>query len=301
MSFILEALRKSEAERRRGQSPDLLSQPLPMPQHARKPLPAGGLWLVALALSLVVVALLVWRWPQPASPTLDPQAADATNAGTPMSTVDTSAGVAAPAPSIIDAPDAQAAAARTMLQADPAVAEHVAPPPVLVPAAQQEVPAPRPVTQLTAVPMQRAGTTTLEPPQARAESMQPAPDVATHTPATASVEPAQDLAAATTARAQGRSYDDNGDVGAASAAVTTFSSPDLPLRLSDLSAEDRQQLPALRVSMHMWAPENERRFAIIDGSRVAEGDRVGEATIESIEADAVLLAWRGRRIRLAIR
>jgi hypothetical protein len=84
-------------------------------------------------------------------------------------------------------------------------------------------------------------------------------------------------------------------------AQPSFTSPDAPLRLSDLSSDERQQLPALKVSMHMWAPDAADRFAIIDGARVNEGDRLGEATVESIQNDGVLLAWRGRRLRLPIR
>jgi hypothetical protein len=73
----------------------------------------------------------------------------------------------------------------------------------------------------------------------------------------------------------------------------------VPLRLADLSSEERQQLPALKVSMHMWAPAAGDRFAIIDGTRVNEGDRLGDATVESIQNDGVMLAWRGAPPALA--
>ena len=73
------------------------------------------------------------------------------------------------------------------------------------------------------------------------------------------------------------------------------------VRLSELGTEERQQLPALKISMHMWAPNPAERFVIIDGTRLAEGDRVADATISSIVADGVTLAWRGRQIRLPIR
>jgi general secretion pathway protein B len=85
------------------------------------------------------------------------------------------------------------------------------------------------------------------------------------------------------------------------ATAPVFASPDAPVKLSDLSAEDREQLPVLKVSMHMWSPDAGNRFAIIDGMRVNEGDRVGEATIEAIRQDSVMLSWRGRQIRLPIR
>ena len=49
------------------------------------------------------------------------------------------------------------------------------------------------------------------------------------------------------------------------------------------------------------APDAAHRFVIIDGTRLAEGDRVADATISAILADGVTLAWRGRQIRLPIR
>ncbi len=72
------------------------------------------------------------------------------------------------------------------------------------------------------------------------------------------------------------------------------------LQLADLPAEQRKQLPPLRISMHMWDQNPTRRFVIIDGARLGEGDRIGDAVIEQIAADSVLLDWNGRRLRLPL-
>lgn len=74
-----------------------------------------------------------------------------------------------------------------------------------------------------------------------------------------------------------------------------------PIRLADLGAGERRRLPPLKISMHFWAPAPDRRFAIIDGARVGEGDRIGNAVVEAITADAVVIAWNGRRLRLPVR
>ncbi|MFP7726553.1 general secretion pathway protein GspB, partial [Lysobacter sp. D1-1-M9] len=74
-----------------------------------------------------------------------------------------------------------------------------------------------------------------------------------------------------------------------------------PTTLADLSAEERRQLPPLKISMHFWAPTPTERFAIVDGSRVGEGDRIGNAVVDAITADAVVLGWNGRRVHLPIR
>jgi general secretion pathway protein B len=60
MSLILEALRKSEAERRRGEMPDLRAE-LPPPAAPRsRSLPMLP-WLAALAVAAIAGALLLWQ------------------------------------------------------------------------------------------------------------------------------------------------------------------------------------------------------------------------------------------------
>ncbi len=69
--------------------------------------------------------------------------------------------------------------------------------------------------------------------------------------------------------------------------------------LSDLSVSQREKLPPLKMSMHLWAPT--QRFAIIDGARVSEGDRVADAVVEEITPSGVVLAWQGLRLHIPVR
>ena len=73
------------------------------------------------------------------------------------------------------------------------------------------------------------------------------------------------------------------------------------MRLSDLGAEERQQLPALKLSMHMWNDTPAQRFVILDGQRLGEGDRIGDAVVEQITRDGAILNWNGRRLRVSMR
>ena len=50
--------------------------------------------------------------------------------------------------------------------------------------------------------------------------------------------------------------------------------------LAELSTEQRQQLPRLKLSMHVYSPEASKRFAIIDGQRINEGSVLGAAVVE---------------------
>lgn len=72
-------------------------------------------------------------------------------------------------------------------------------------------------------------------------------------------------------------------------------------RLADLGTEERQQLPPLKLSMHMWNDAPAQRFVILDGQRLGEGDRIGEAVVEQITRDGAILAWNGRRLRVGMR
>jgi len=73
------------------------------------------------------------------------------------------------------------------------------------------------------------------------------------------------------------------------------------LRLSDLDPDSRKALPPLKLSMHMWNSDPSQRFVILDGNRVREGDRVGDAVVTAITSDGVVLDWNGRRLKLPIR
>jgi general secretion pathway protein B len=53
--------------------------------------------------------------------------------------------------------------------------------------------------------------------------------------------------------------------------------------------------------MHMWDGDAARRFVIVDGNRLVEGDRIGDVVVTTITTDGVLLDWNGRRLKLPIR
>jgi general secretion pathway protein B len=232
MSFILEALRKSEAARRRSEAPDLFSamHDAPAPARERRQAPV---WIVGIVgvLSLAVATWLVLqRDPAPTAPT--PQAAS----------VD--APVVAPVMAPVAAP----------VVAAPQPAQPIASsPPPAPPVAAPSPPPPAPAS---------VATTPVAPPAAAAL---PEPPPAPRPPAP---RPASDSR---------------------------------PMALSALDAGSRKQLPALRMSMHMWNEDAGRRFVILDGQRVGEGDLIGEAQVESITRDGVILNWQGTRLRIDMR
>lgn len=268
MSLILDALRKSEAERRRGQMPDLHAE-LPPPVRAtvpsRRRWPA---WFAAIA-AVLAIALGGSLWMSRKAPAPDAPAGVAKTEPVATSPV-------APLPSRssmpVAAPPRAAAMATSPTEATPPVVD----------TAQAGSPALARVPS-TAMPAAPAASSLREPPATQAE-----PETGRYAGAISRAAPTPPAAPVT--------------------AVAAEAAPPLPVpatgssvRLADLSPGEREQLPALKISMHMWGPTAAQRFAIIDGTRVGQGDRVGDAVVEEILADGVVLNWHGRRLSLPLR
>lgn len=222
MSLILEALRRSEAERRRGQVPDLLAPGHVVRRNNRSRFLVP---LIALVLGMVLAAAAVRLWW--ASPAIVP---------TPS---------AAPAPAVAAAPVVVAPVAAT---------------PLTAPAAPMPMRAATPALSAPVEPQEGIGTRdgqTLAPPsEAPATSVTPTPTE------TRTVEP-------------------------------------LRMEVAMLSPNERAALPPLRISMHVFHEEPARRFAIVDGQRLREGDAlVAGLRLQSIERDGLQLEWQGRALWL---
>lgn len=224
MSLILDALKKSEAERQRGQVPNVLSslptthQATPINKHSLLP------WLIIAAL---LIAALVYFFVNQAAPpsnvsetnveatkTLERKPEDTTRLGT------------IPAPATVEAPK--------LLAEENTKAK---------PEASIEEPAKAGQENATA-----AASVT------RPVIADPLPEVPAPSPQ-------------------------------ADAYVTSISA---------MPSELRQQLPALKLSMHVFSADAGKRFAIIDGQRVNEGSSLGSAVVEHIRQDGVVLSVQGQ-------
>ena len=226
MSLILEALRKSEAERRRGQAPDVAME-LPPTAVARPRALAS--WLLPV---LVVAGLLVlagwWIRHEPAETAPPETAIEATQT----------------APAFVDP----------------------------VPAAMPRI-EPKPVTPVVANTSTPAIAAPVAAPPAKptpASTAAPAPDVAATRPAP--VQP-----------------------------MPTAPVPTRPL-LPPASAisNDTSMLPPIKLSMHMWDDVPARRFVIINGQRMAEGEHYGGITVIAIERNGVVVEGNGNRARVPL-
>jgi general secretion pathway protein B len=232
MSLILEALRKSESERRRAQAPDLFAPVLATAPAARRWRPAW--WLVIAGIGLLAVAWWLLRALAPAPAGLP----DTTPPRTSPPQVERRASPA------LDAPTAPA-------------------PPRRLPATAQPAPVPAPVAAAPSKPV----------PSPSARALAAADTAPANAPAPAAPPPTPDPIPAQSG----------------------------PMRLSELDRASRQQLPPLKLTMHMWNEVAARRFVILDGRRLAEGDRAGAVRIVEIRHDGVLLDWNGQALQLPLR
>lgn len=247
MSFILDALRKSEAARRRSETPDLFATLPQAPAPARSGV-AWTLWAMA-GFGAVSSAIALWLLlHRPDVPNTAPAAAAGVQTAVDANDGTNDADVNADRD--VDA-DTDAGSATDTTPVTAAVPPQAAMPPATTPA-PSPVAAPAPLPSAATAPATKAPVQTAALPVS-APAPPPAPPPA------------------------------NGDRASA---------------LADLDPEVRRQLPALKLSMQVWNEDPQRRFVILDGQRLREGDTAGDVVVERITRTEVLLSWRGARLRL---
>ncbi|TXI50055.1 MAG: hypothetical protein E6Q50_05700 [Lysobacter sp.] len=280
MSIILDALRKSEAARRRHQAPELFAE-----MHDRAPAPrvrAGWpRWAMIGVAAFGVGALAFAFWFASRTTTPDIDTRDA-------------AGVDA-APSV-----------DSVANADPTGDDSASAPPVEALASPFEAPNGSSAPQMPMPATQAGRAPPVVPPSAVAD----APAVATTPPASAAPSVAPSVAAPlptpprTAPPASTPATTAPRDVAAVAPVVETpppaFRSPgnEAPMALSDLDTETRKQLPPLKLSMHMWHDVPMQRFVILDGRRLREGDLIGDVVVQRITRDGATLSWRGTALKV---
>lgn len=74
----------------------------------------------------------------------------------------------------------------------------------------------------------------------------------------------------------------------------------MPAETREVAAIDTTSIPPVKLSMHMWDESPSRRFVILDGQRMTEGDRSGGITVVAIERDGVVVERNGQRARVPL-
>ncbi len=63
---------------------------------------------------------------------------------------------------------------------------------------------------------------------------------------------------------------------------------------------DTSALPPIKLSMLIWDEAPSRRFVILNGQRMAEGDHYGAMTVVAIERGGVVVESNGTRTRVPL-
>ena len=259
MSYILDALRKAEAERQRGQLPGLGSAPSAASVLAAAEPGRNLMWAAVAGLGLLAAGAAAW-WvlrgapaptaaPAPASAVAAVPATQAA-APTPLPTPPPAPlPTPAPLPQVVSAPSPAAVASANRSAAAAAVAQALGMP--------QQPAAAAPVRPATATP---------------APSRTQAP-AAVPTPVLAPV-PAQ-------------------------AAKPAAAEAPHAVKLADLSPDQRRDFPALSVGGSVWSDSPASRFVIINGLVLREGESLAPGLVlERLQPKAAWLRWRGMLVEL---
>jgi general secretion pathway protein B len=261
VSYILDALRKSDLQRQRSAAPTLLAVQATAVASKRPAYLAYGLLAAVL-----IGAGIVIGWLRPWEPE---QAAPARPESVAVTPVESTARQPAPAPSEMAAQP----------KAEPELQNSMQP--AQAPAPSEMVPKPQPKLQNAARPAQAAPA---------ASAMAPKPEL----PARAMPQtdgPPRAAGAAAPGRTEPPAPERPVDSAAADAA-------DLPMVISmaELPPSVRQELPAMKISVHAYSSNPGARLVSIDYRILREGDYlVPGLKLEQITPDGMIFDYKGYR------
>ncbi len=183
MSYILDALKRAESERSRGQIPGLHAQPMARVALDREERAPVWKTLVFAVIAALVLGALAWWWLSadgPAPAAVPPQTA-------PLAASPSTPAVPANSPALVNAPAPVVAAVEPVASAAPKPAPRRNPPPAIksvatplnaaAPARMGSVPAPAPRSQTAADPSAAARSTAAPAAAASASGSTPEPRV----------------------------------------------------------------------------------------------------------------------------
>lgn len=283
MSLILEALRKSEAERRLGQVPGL-STPMPVSRAARRSRPTAVVVVLAILL-FALVAVLLWRQTDELDEATPPARSAPVTLSEPQGTA-TAPSAAAPAPvptparepGPVAAPASVVSRTASVPPVDARAAASAAGSALARSAASAAVPPPPRAPEFDSIERESVLTAPTRLPDAAG-------------PGNGGSGPADSTAPATLERADQA-------IESVPAPAELAPRDELP-SLDQLPATMRDALPPLKLSMHVYTEAIGNRFVLIDGRRYGEGEKLSSGLLLSeIRRDGTVLEFNGTRFLL---
>lgn len=297
MSYILDALRRADAERERGAVPGLHAQPLPgagLPAGERRPpwpvLLAGAGTVVILGLAVAV--WLLWQRGPAASATGTPVQVATTAPPPPTASAAPVPPPAASVPSTVPVP-APTASAAPAAPAAPAASAAV-PAPARTPAGAASTP---PASGLAAVPGPTPSRAQPPAPQPPTRSVDPAPVVRERP--SPPPRPSADTDRTAPAAARTDTAAERAAPPPSPAAPAAVAPERRIYAVDELPAEIRGSLPPLAISGSIYSEDPASRFLMVNGEVVREGGRLGpDVVLEQIQPKSAVLRYKGYRYRV---
>lgn len=265
MSYILDALKRAEAERDRGAIPGLHAKQLASYDDPEVRTTPVWLWaLAAAALVLAAVGSGYWWWRMPAKEIVaNSPSAPASSAQTPASDLPVPAAALPLTPAKVNSV-ASKSPAKTDLPSKPL---NSPPPVVAVQVAPQPIPAKKVAAAAPAIPTAAVPAATPAPAPAQVAAAKP-PAPAAPVP-TAAVHPGK------------------GQTG----------SP-IPM-LSELPETLRRQIPPLSIAGAVYSDDPNQRMLIINNQTFGQGNQVGSGVqLEEIHSSSSVFNFQGTRFQL---
>lgn len=304
MSYILDALRRADRERRQGQAPDAALPPVGTPPPAPGPrLSIPRIWArVEFVAMAGLAAAGFWWWlnqPADAPPAKATASVPAAPTGPTSTTSTTSTTTATTAP----APAASSLGPAPMPATVPSGTPFMAPSPspAVPPSTSEAAVAAAPLQQAVQQPLQPKVQPTLQPalqPPLQTAPSPTAPGVPAGATPAQSAPPflARTAPPATPPRPLATKPD---TPQAAAKAPTAPSAPAAAVALADLPADVRQQVPALKLGGSIHSPNRADRLLIVDGQVAHEGDVVAPGVVlELIQPRSAVFRFRQYRYEL---
>lgn len=275
MSFILEALKKADAERDRGAVPDLHAQAM-LPEAAFEDDPTGRgrpwLWLIA-GVGLALIAGVAWQW-------LGSDAPAAETIATPVAPVALPAAAVSVAPAQVPAATLPPAAGGDASRQVPDATHEATP---AHPAAKAPAPA-------------RAGTPGKKSDTAESERSAKVPAI----PRNEGAPPPSKPGAAVARKGAAKPAPVPKATAKASTPPAAVAAERVPL-FAELPDDVRRQVPALKLGGLVYSAAPASRMVLVNGDVQREGSTVAPGlTLERINPKSAVFALRGQRFEVPL-
>lgn len=81
--------------------------------------------------------------------------------------------------------------------------------------------------------------------------------------------------------------------------TSTYANPE-PTPVSSLPSAQRARFPTLEFSTHVYADDADLRAVVVNGTRLEQGDRLGNMRLEEITEDGAVFRFEGRLVSVSV-